>query len=100
MPTFVLKCPKCKKTTQIKSCFNCGAGSGSLVFDRYPDGSIRGVGCKKCGMVALSYHCPNCGLEYNPAILKAKGCLGCPVQALIMLMAIVTVIVLVNGLIL
>ena len=50
MATFTLKCPRCGKTSKIKRCANCGAGSGALFFDRYADNSIRGVACKKCGM--------------------------------------------------
>jgi len=77
MPEFILKCPGCKKTTKIIRCPNCGAGAKYLFIEHYADGSVRGLSCRKCGMTQLNPHCPKCGLEYNPSILKVKGRRGC-----------------------
>jgi hypothetical protein len=96
MPEYTLKCPRCRKTTKTTRCPNCRAGSKHLFIETYADRTVRGLSCRKCGMTQVAHHCPHCGLEYNPAILKTKGCLGCPTQVLVAAVAIIAVVVLIS----
>lgn len=98
MPEYTLKCPRCRKSSKISRCPNCGSGARHLFIETYSDGSVRGLSCRKCGMTRVSHHCPKCGMEYNPAILRTPGCLGCPTQILLALLVVAVIATLVGAL--